>query len=399
MLDAVGALAPDSIRDIVRDLVRIPSVNPTLAPDEPGGATGETAIARFALDWLDARGVSAWIEEAAPGRPNVVAEVAGGAGDAGKGPTLVLCAHLDTVGTAGMTIPPFEPRVEGDRLYGRGSYDMKGSAGAILSAMAALAQDDETRRGLRGCVQAALVCDEEYASLGAFDFVRRHPAAGGGACIVTEPSDPGVLVLAHKGFVWAEIVTTGHAAHGSRWDLGVSAIGKMGRIIAALEEFDRHELRRRAHPLVGPASIHCALIGGGTGLSTYAQECRLKVERRTIPGETTDQVRRELEEAIAGAGEQARVDCYFDRPPLTCDPQSAIAASVRDAVTQVTGRAPVDGGVGFWMDAAVFAQANIATVNYGPTGAGAHEAVEWVDLPSVVQTTHVLVEAARRFCA
>jgi acetylornithine deacetylase len=144
--------------------------------------------------------------------------------------------------------------------------------------------------------------------------------------------------------------------------------------------------------------MHCALVSGGTGLSTYAHECRLKVERRTIPGETPEQVRRELETVMARIGEEARVDCYFDRPPLTCHAQTPIARGVRDAVTHVTGRAPVDGGVGFWMDAAVFAAAGFATVNYGPTGAGAHEAVEWVDLPSVVQTTHVLVDAARRFC-
>ena len=108
---------------------------------------------------------------------------------------------------------------------------------------------------------AALVADEEHASIGAMDFVGRHRAD---ACIVTEPSE-GQLILAHKGFVWAEIVTRGHAAHGSRWDLGVSAIGRMARIVTALEAFDRDELRRRSHPLVGPASMHCALIEGGTG--------------------------------------------------------------------------------------------------------------------------------------
>lgn len=381
-------LDPAAVRDVVRDLVRIPSVNPSLAPDE---GSGEAEVAAFARDWLQARGVRAWLEEAAPegvqpSRPNVVAEVGDDAG-----PTLVLCAHLDTVGTAGMTIPPFDPRVEGDRLYGRGSYDMKGSAGAILSAMAALARDG----GFRGRVQAALVSDEEYASLGAYDFVRRRTPADG--CIVTEPAE-NLLVLAHKGFVWSTIVTSGRAAHGSRWDLGVSAIGRMGRIIAALEAFDRDVLRQRVHPLVGPASLHCALVEGGTGLSTYAHECRLQVERRTIPGETVDQVRRELEDVIARAGEEARVECHFDRPPLTCDPATPIVACVRDAVTEVTGRAPVEGGVGFWMDAAVFAQAGVSTVNYGPSGAGAHEAVEWVELSSVVRTAHVLVNAARRFC-
>jgi acetylornithine deacetylase len=246
-------LSPAAVLELLQQLIRIPSVNPTLVPDEPHG---EGAIAAFACDWLVQRGMRAWLEEAVPGRPNAVAEV----GD-DNGPSLVFCAHLDTVGTAGMTIPAFDSRVEGGKVFGRGAYDMKGSAAAVMSAAAALAST-----GLRGQVLVALVADEEYASIGASDFVRRHRAD---ACILTEPSE-GRLILGHKGFVWAELVTTGRAAHGSRWDLGISAIGKMGRIIAALEQFDREVLRKRVHPLVGPASMHCALVQGGTGLSTYA---------------------------------------------------------------------------------------------------------------------------------
>jgi acetylornithine deacetylase len=375
-------LSRDAVQEVLARLVRIPSVNPALAPGE---GTGEEAVARFAVEWLTARGVRAWLEEAAPGRPNAVAEVGGG-----DGPTLVLCAHLDTVGTAGMEIPPFEPRVEGGRLYGRGSYDMKGGAAAILAALAALA-----REGLTGRVLGALVCDEEYASIGASDFVRRHRAD---ACIVTEPSE-GRLILAHKGFVWLELVTRGVAAHGSRWDLGVSAIGRMGRIVAALEELDRTELRRRVHPLVGPASLHCALIEGGTGLSTYAAECRLSVERRTLPGETTAQVVAEVEAAVRRAGEEAEVRVLLDRPPLECDRDADIARCVRSAAAAVTGAEPEEAGVAYWMDAAVFAGAGVPTVNYGPAGAGAHAAVEWVEVDSVVTCARVLVEAARAFCA
>jgi acetylornithine deacetylase len=362
--------------------VAVPSVNPSIAPAE---GTGEAAIAECARAWLESHGVRAWLEDAAPGRPNVIAEV-----DAGEGPTLVLCAHLDTVGTEGMTIPPFEPRIDGDRVYGRGAYDMKGSAAAIMAAMAALAP---SHRG--GRVMAALVADEEHASLGAFDFVRRHPAD---ACIVTEPAE-GALVLAHKGFVWADIVTEGHAAHGSRWDLGVSAIGRMAPIVAALEEFDRSELRRRVHPLVGPASLHCAMIEGGTGLSTYAPSCRLQVERRTIPGETPDQVRDELTSVARRAGGDVRVEVTFARDPCVCDRDARIVSCVRDAVSEIAGRAPVEAGVGFWMDAAVFSAAGIPTVNYGPSGEGAHAAVEWVSIPSVVQLADVLVNAARRYGA
>lgn len=369
-------LSEESVLDVVQGLVRVPSVNPQIAPEE---AHGEAAIAKFACDWLNEHGVRAWQEEAAQGRPNAVAEVG-----AGEGPTLVLCAHLDTVGTAGMS-GPFEPRFENGRVYGRGAYDMKASAAAIMCAAAELA-----RRGMRGRVLLALVADEEYASIGAADFVKRHTAD---ACIVTEPSE-GNLILAHKGFVWAEIVTTGRAAHGSRWDLGVSAIGKMAGIVSAIEEFDREELRRRVHPLVGSASMHCALIQGGTGLSTYAPQCSLKVERRTLPGETASQVERELKEVVGG---EATVDCFFDRAPFTVGRDESIVACVREAATEVSGRAPVETGVSYWMDAAIFAEAGIPTVNIGPGGAGAHETVEWVELSSVVTCAKVLVNAALRF--
>jgi acetylornithine deacetylase len=198
--------------------------------------------------------------------------------------------------------------------------------------------------------------------------------------------------------VWAEIVTRGQAAHGSRWDLGVSAIGRMAKIVTALEEFDRRALRARTHALVGPASMHCALVSGGTGLSTYAPECRLKVERRTIPGETPEQVERELKAVVAGTGEDATLDVFFHRPPLVCDRDAAIVTSVRQAVTSVTGREPGEAGVAYWMDAAIFAEAGIPTINYGPTGAGAHAAVEWVEVGSVVDVTRVLIETAERFC-
>lgn len=239
----------------------------------------------------------------------------------------------------------------------------------------------------------ALVSDEEYASIGAHDFVKRHSAD---ACVLTEPSE-GRLILGHKGFVWVEILTRGKAANGSRFDLGVSAIGKMGRIITALESFDRDELRGRVHPLVGPASQHCALVQGGSGLSTYSAECRLTVERRTLPGETPEQVVREIRDVVRGAGGEADVHTILDRPPLVCSRDAPVARCLQEAAEAVTGSRAEEAGVGYWMDAALFAAAGIPTVNYGPAGAGAHEAVEWVDLDSVVNCARILAESARRF--
>lgn len=372
-------LSRTSVLKILQDLIRTPSVNPSLA----GEGTGERDIAMVAQQWLSANGVKSWLEEVAPGRPNVVAETG-----SGEGPTLVFCAHLDTVGTSGMTIPAFDPKVDGNRVYGRGSYDMKGGAAAVMSAAAALAKVD-----FLGRVLVALVADEEYASIGALDFVKRYKAD---ACVLTEPSE-GQLILAHKGFVWAEIVTKGRAAHGSRWDLGVSAIAKMAKIITALERFDQSELRNRTHPLVGSASQHCSLIRGGTGLSTYAEECVLSVERRTLPGELPERALEEIAEVIRAAGAQAEVRHVLDRPPLSCDGDSKIARSLREAVTKVTGKAAETAGVSYWMDAALFAAVGIPTVNYGPSGAGAHEAVEWVDIESVIATARILVATANGF--
>jgi acetylornithine deacetylase len=375
----IGAIDPREVLDAASTLIRVPSVNPALAPNE---AHGEAAVASAAVDWLTAHGVNAWLEDAAPGRPNAVADV--GTGDR----ALVFCAHLDTVGTDGMTIAPFEPRVETGKLYGRGAYDMKGSAGACMAAAAVLA-----RSRVQGRVLLALVADEEHASLGASDFVSRHTAE---ACVVTEPSE-GQLVLAHKGFAWIEIVTRGHAAHGSRWDLGVSAIARMGRIIVALDEFDRTELRRRTQPLVGPASMHPGLVSGGTGLSTYAPECRLQVERRMLPQETAAHALREIQQVISAAGEDAEATLMFSRPGLVCDPNQKIVRAVQSAATEVIGHAPAEIGVAYWMDAAIFAQAGIPTVNFGPAGEGAHAAVEWVDVDSLVATARVLVRTAQRF--
>jgi acetylornithine deacetylase len=375
-----SALAADAVVGLLRDLVRIPSVNPRLAPGEPGG---EAAIAAFIREWLEARGVKAALEEVAPGRPNVVGTIGGD-----QGPSLVLCGHIDTVGTEGMTIEPFDPRLEDGRVYGRGSYDMKCGVAALLAAGATL-----QATGTKGKVTLALLADEEYTSLGAEHFATRHRADG---CILAEPPE-GNLVVAHKGFVWATLKTAGRAAHGSRWDLGRSAIGMMGRIVAALEEFDGSVLRSRLHPLVGPASMHCAMIQGGTGLTTYAPECSLKIERRTLPGETPQGVLEELRSVVERAGEQAEITLDFARPSLTCDPQTAIVRSVRGAAASVTSTPPPEIGVGYWTDAAVFANAGIPSVIYGPSGAGAHEAVEWVEAASVVRCAEVLFEAARRF--
>ncbi len=368
------------LTDLLAGLVRVPSVNPAIAPDE---AHGEAAVAAFAQSWLAERGVEAWLEEAAPGRPNVVARVGTG------GPVLVLCGHIDVVGTRGMDAP-FTPRIEDDRMYGRGTYDMKGGVAACMAVAAALA-----REPIGGTLMLALVADEEYASVGADAFVAQHRAD---ACILTEPSE-GDLVLAHKGFLWADVITHGRAAHGSRWDLGDSAVTRMGRVIMALDRLDHDVLRKRHHPLVGPASMHCSMVQGGVGLSTYAPDCTLRIERRTLPGETAATALAEIERAVLDADDTAIITGGLNRTPMECPRDARIAEAVRGAARGILGHAPKETGVAFWMDAAIFHDAGIPVVDFGPAGAGAHETVEWVSLESIVTTARVLEKSARRFWA
>jgi acetylornithine deacetylase len=375
-------LSSEVVLEVLQKLISIPSVNPSIAPD---AGTGERAIAGFAVEWLSRHGVKAWLDEVAPGRFNAVGEVGAGT------KTLAACAHLDTVQTTGMTIPPFEPRFQDGRVYGRGSYDMKGGVAAVMCAAAALAQAKYPGRFM-----LALVADEEYASMGAADWVRRYRAD---ACVVTEPTTNGMqeLIIAHKGFVWLEVTTRGFATHGSRWDIGASAITAMGRVITACDEFDRDVLRQRTHPLLGPASMHCALINGGSGLSTYAAECTMQIERRTLPGESPEQVLDEIRTLLNTANADGDVVIKLARPPLTVAPDAAIADCARRGMRTATGQDPRDAGVAYWMDAALFAEAGIPTVNFGSLGAGAHEAVEWVDLQTAVACARALYETALRF--
>ena len=373
--------------DQLADLVRIDSTNPGLVPDGAGEAEGAAYVAD-ALREMSLE-VEVWAPE--PGRPNVVGVLPG----TGGGRSLMLNAHTDTVGVEGMDAP-FTPRVEDGRMYGRGTQDMKGSLAAQLAAVRALqAADGE----LAGDVIVAAVIDEEHKSRGTEAVVERYDPDG---AIVTEPTDL-ELALAHKGFVWIDVETRGRAAHGSRPDEGVDANMHMGRVLARLDRLETELRRREGHRLVGAPSLHAAQIEGGSASSVYAARCRLRVERRTIPGETEAEARREVQAILdALADEDPAVDASctvaFARRPFEAAADSAIAEAVRAAGTDVRGQAPPDAGQTFWTDAALLAEAGTETVVLGPVGEGLHTTEEWVDLDSVVDLAGILARTARRYC-
>lgn len=366
----------DAVAELLSQLVAIDSINPDLVP----GGAGEADIAAFAAGWLERAGLAVSVEDAAPGRPNVLARAAG----TGGGRSLLLNAHMDVVGVGGMT-DPFSPRIEDGRLYGRGGFDMKGGLAAIMLAGARVAG-----AGLRGDVIVTAVCDEEYASIGCEAVAER---AWADAAIVTEPTALDVCV-AHKGFLWLEVETSGVAAHGSRPDLGVDAIAAMGGVLVGVERLAADLAAGPGHPLLGPGSVHASLIRGGRELSSYPDRCVLHLERRTIPGETRDQVEAEVR-AVAG---DAHVRTTFERAPFEVDPDAAIVGAVRRHAATVLGADPAVVGHSAWMDASVLSAAGIPTVVFGPAGAGAHAVEEWVDLASVAACAEVLEAVARDFC-
>jgi acetylornithine deacetylase len=273
---------------------------------------------------------------------------------------------------------------------------MKGSLAASMAAVKALVDAGVT---LGGDVLVAAVADEEYASIGTADLVQRYRVDG---AIVTEPTHLDIC-LAHKGFIWLAVETIGRAAHGSRFDLGIDANMRMGRFLAELEKLERELRARPGHPMVGPPSLHAALIEGGTELSAYASGCRLQIERRTIPGESESQVVAEIQAIIdrlaaADPTFQATVQPLFARPPFQVAPQAAIVQSLCQAVEGITGHHALLVGQTPWMDSALLAAAGVETVVFGPAGQGAHAHEEWVDLESVYQTAQILAQTAVGYC-
>jgi acetylornithine deacetylase len=381
------AIDRDYLRDTLVDLVRINSINPGIAPTGPG----EAEIAAYVADALHKLKLEVATHEPEPGRTSVVGTLKG----SGGGRSLMLNAHVDTVGIADM-LNPFSATVRDGKLYGRGAYDMKGSLAACMAAVKALV---DAGAPLAGDVLVAAVADEEWYSLGTAEVIKHYQVDG---AIVTEPTELDICI-AHKGFMHLEVETIGRAAHGSRFDEGIDANMRMGRFLAELDKLEQDLRTRKEHPLTGPPSLHAAVIKGGTGLSTYAASCKLQIERRTIPGETKKQAVDEIQAIIdrlaaADPTFKAALKTLFMRNAFEVDPKLAVVQVLQQAATEVLGKQPRLVGQSGWMDTALLAAAGVETVAMGPIGAGAHSKEEWVDLLSAAKMAQVLAQVALIYC-
>ena len=377
----------DYLHHTLADLVRINSINPSLMP----GGAGEKEIAAYLKNAMQQLGMTVDQHEPAPDRISTVGTLRG----SGGGKSLMLNGHIDTVGVEHMPAP-FSAEIRDGKLYGRGAYVMKGSVAAMLAAANALRDAGIT---LKGDLLLAAVADEEYASLGTADIATRyHPDAA----IITEPTEL-QLAIAHKGFVWLEVAVNGKAAHGSRPQLGIDANLKMGRFLHELDRLEQELRARKPHPLIGPPTLHAAMINGGREMSVIADRCELRIERRTLPGETEAQSIAEIQALLdristSDKDFHAAVKSFFAREPFEVAATDPIVQAVQAAASSVLAQ-PIDpNGVSFWTDAALLAAAGIPTVVFGPIGAGAHSAEEWIDLQSVEQAALIYAQTALDYC-
>lgn len=379
------SIATGDAVSLARALVRVDSRNPSLVP----GAPGEKNVAELLAGVLTNWGFRVELHDALPGRPNVVARI----GKPG-GRTLMFNGHLDVVGVDGMTHAPWDAAEWGDRIYGRGSSDMKSGIAAMCAAAARVAGEVD------GEIVVAAVADEEYESAGTRSLIERGIRAD--AAIVTEPTQLAIMP-AHLGFVWIDVTTHGRAAHGSRWDLGVDAIRHAGLVLSELDRFDAEELPQRRHALLGRPSVHASLISGGIGMSTYPDKCTIQIERRTIPDESPEQVRQEIEAMCERAGRRhphfrADVQVTFAQAPSDVPVDAPIVGALDGALRDSNEEVRVQ-GMTAWTDAALLNAAGIPAICFGPGDIGlAHAAEEYVIVEQIERATRVLERLALRWC-
>lgn len=374
--------------ELVSRLVAINSINPDLVRDAPG----ERAVIDFVSNWLVIRGVS--VNEISCGvagadRPSLLCRVPG----TGGGRSLLLYAHTDTVGVAGMAAP-FAPEIREGALHGRGAYDMKASLAVILRIAA-----EAAARPCAGDLYLMIAADEESGSLGTeavlAEIARRGLSID--ACVVTEPSDLR-LMRGHRGFATGVITTRGRAAHTARRDEGVDAIAMMARVIVGLEDLDARLNAGPGHPLLGHGAIVAPLMRGGSELFTYPAECQSEFVWRMLPGQTRAALAVEIEAIFAAL--KAR-DPRFDaslawglwREPMLAAEDAQIVGALRAAAGQ-----PAECAAPWWTDAALIQAAGIPTAIFGPAGGGIHSVDEWVNLDSLARFETILLNVTRSFC-
>ncbi len=393
----------DAVVDLTRQLVAFDSVNPGLVP----GAAGEGPVAQFVADRLSGSGFEVQLVPAPsdPGRISVIAVRTSGR----PGRTVMLNGHLDTVGVDGMA-EPFAARIDGDRMLGRGTSDMKGGVAGLVIAAEQLAA-----AGAPGRLVLALVADEEDASLGAaaviqaFSDLSDISGAGGmrpDVCLVAEPTWLS-LAVAHRGYAVVKVGLRGRAAHSSQPEHGVNALAALGALLVAVAERDRGLRQAPPHPLLAHGSLMATVARGGSAPFMIAAQAEALIERRTLPGEDAaaalSEVRALVDTVAAGVpGLGSTVELVLARDAWQADargPAAELMDLLEAELPAAQAAPPARTGAPYWMESALWQASGIPAVVCGPAGGGLHAADEWVDLAQLRRYPVAVAGAVGRFLA
>ena len=362
---------------LLAEIVALPSVNPAfLPPRHPNG--GEKNVADFLAGVAARAGLEIEFQKVFPNRSNFIARLL----PQNKiRQTILLAPHLDTVGADGTK---FIPLRKNGRLYGRGACDTKGSVAAMLVALCELAESKNRPRET-GIVFAGLI-DEEHVQAGSRALAKNFKAD---LAIVGEPTKL-QIVTAHKGSLWLEMETHGKAAHGATPQFGKNAIHEMARIVDLLETDYAAQLRKRKHPLLGNPTVNVGVIFGGVQPNIVPDFCKITIDRRIIPGETENGVKREIQKFLRAKNLLAQMKDKKLAPaiPLETNYKLPLVQKFLKCAGQTK---PL--GVHFFCDAAVLSAGGIPSIVFGPGDvAQAHTTDEWISLAELERGKNLLLK-------
>jgi succinyl-diaminopimelate desuccinylase len=355
---------PANVVELTQALVRIPSVNPDGDPGTDG--IGEEQCALFVAEFLRASGAEVTLEEVEPRRPNVIGRFPT---DGNPKPRIIFAPHTDTVSVGGMTIAPFGGELRDGKVWGRGASDTKGPMASMLWALHEMRAEIPS---LPVEVHFVGFMSEESAQLGSQHFAKNH--APYDLAIIGEPTSL-KTVFRHKGCLWADVHTTGVAVHGATPELGVNAIVKMAKLVAALDTEFREILSEAAgaDEWLGVSTINLGMIQGGTRSNIVADSCKLRVDIRTTPGlQRAGGALSLLTDFVKRIDESAHVTVASEAFHLDTDPSNPFVQKLVAAGADLTG-AP------WFCDAAFLAVAGTPSIAIGPGSiAQAHTKDEFI---------------------
>jgi acetylornithine deacetylase len=374
-----------SLMQLLAEMVRIPSINPMGRTDLPDDLIHESRITAYLEEQLRGLGCEFYRQNVRPGRDNLIAMYT----PPTPAPFTVLFeAHVDTVPIDGMIVEPFGAKIDGGKMFGRGTCDVKGGGAVMLAAFARLLQE---KLAGSGKLILAFTVDEENGGLGVSELMKSGVKAD--YAIIAEPTLLNI-VNAHKGVARWSLETTGRACHSSRPDQGVNAAYRMARLLLGIQSYQEKLAALPPDPILGPRTISVGRVMGGVSPNTVPDFCRADVDRRLLPGEAFESATQDLKaflESLSGVDfsfilTQSSPGCS----PLDPAPSVELVKRFGAIIDNVVGKHTVH-SVPFGTDASRVAVTGIPSIVFGPGDiAQAHTKDEWIDLGQLELAAEIL---------